>query len=1134
MAALLWLVARDSADLRSGLFLFAGAAFGIVGFLLVDVVGAVLPTGTWTAARYRRIAALVVCAPLLVLAALIVGGSSAARAPEVLAMALAVAAGATVAIERVAPRLGAPETARFWLAAVVAGVQLMGLFVYVHVAEGTLMVIRSNSERLHQLLFFGTWVVSLGLVIPWASRIAGRAGAEGRTPWGWAALSGLSGVVALELDRRQMIGLYPAVHLWLEWIGVLSLDAALGLGLTAAATGTRGGAMLRRLGVAALSLTVIAAAGFVTVALAGLVTDRAFRAAIAETAVGPALLRLARGEAERVEQVSIEHERYHDVPPPDNDWNIILISIDALRGDAIPDPDEEDKSRAPRLAELASTCADFRRAYAPGSRTMIGMGALMVGQYSAHIEWEMWLWDGKLIRPDSPEAQAARPDADYTTTPKIPPGGNLAQRLKAAGLRTMAMPWDSYSKFFRKGAGFEVGFDEYVDVGQFNWREPAASEVFEIALKQIDDARGQRFFQWIHLFDPHESKGDRERYAELVREMDAAIGDFLGELKRRKLRDRTALVILADHGEALGEHGNRTHATSLYEEQIHVPLLICLPKRPGKVMRRPVSTLDATATILALAGAELDGIDGVNLLPWIEDGRYPERRPVFTELHRYRSTKGERTIDMQAVIVDDWKLIRDVKADTLRLYDLARDPDETENLLPHEPARAAELEGMLDALVATRPETKPPPPRFSARPAAFEVTDSAALLWTRVSKPARVQFEISTRADFTDSRRTDPVEVDAERDHVLVADVTGLKPATRYHYRPVLLHEEQRIVGETGTFMTAAREPRAVRIAWGADLMGHEGPFRIFSAIRRQRPDVFLMLGDTMYADIPKENSAKDLKGYRARHWEVRRDKFLQQFLASTATAAIWDDHEIWNNSHSRSKNIDVARRVFQEHWPVRSADSQGKGLYRAIRPAPQVEVFILDLRSYRDPPKARTTMLGDAQKEWLFSSLAASTAKVKVVASSVPLLVPFGDDTWYGFPEERDELVARLAAENAIVLSGDFHMAWHLEDPATGLDEFIAGPLGAWTFKQMKPERLPEVEGVGHFVRYDALTFGVLDVSAEGAATVRFFDARGGELYRAEIGAEPKPKQEAAAKESPAAPTKRPPVTRGSGPLPQ
>lgn len=1109
--ALLWFTVPDSIGQPPavGLFLFGGAALGVLVFSLVDLLAATLPTRRLTTRQLQRAAGLLLGAPLVLLVVNLARSGALATMPALLVAGLVLAVLAVLAIPRLAPRLGAPDSPRFWLAAVFAGLQLLALFVHVHLAEDTFLVVRPGSAGLHTILFFGTWLLSIALLLPWAARISHRIheAPPSRWFWGWSAVAALIGVGALAVDRRLMVGLYPGVHLWLEFIGVLSLDAALSRLFVHASPPRKPGTVraLRALGAAALLTIVLAAAGFAVVAIGGHADDRAFRAAIAETAPGPALLRLARsgGPTERGDQLALRHEDYHQVQPPANDWNIILISIDAFRGDFIPDPEDPDKSGAPRLAELASTCVDFRRAYAPGSRTAIGMGALMLGRYSAHINWELWIWDGKLVNAATVSPDAIRSlgnNLQYTTIPQIPPEGNLAQRLKAAGLKTLATPWDGYSKFFRKGAGFDAGFDAYTDMNKHKWREPASPNVLPLALKQIDRAKGKRFFQWIHLFDPHESGGDRKRYGELVRDMDSALGEFLDALDERRLRDDTVIVLVADHGEGLGDHRHKTHGTSLYEEQVRVPMLICLPKRPGQVFRRPVSTLDAAATMLALAGADLTGVDGVNLLPLIEAGTYPVRRPVFTELHRYQSSQAERTVDMQAVILDQWKLIRDLKHDTAQLFDLATDPSEAASVLADQPVIARELEGLLDALNAGRSEPKPPQPLFSARPAAFDVTERSALLWASATLPAEIHFELATAEDFADVIATPQVKVGKDTDFIHIADVADLTPDTRYYYRPVLTHLGERLVGDVGTFVTAAVEPRAVRIAWSADLMADHAPFKIFDALRREQPDLFLMLGDTMYADIPAKNRAKDLRGFRTRHRAIRRDGPLQSFLASTATAAIWDDHEIANNAHGGSKSLEIARQVFREQWPVRRLDPEEPGLYRAFRPAPQVEVFMLDVRSFRDPPKDRTTMLGAAQKAWLFTALKASTARTKLVVSSVPLLAPFGDDSWLAFPSERDELLALFASEppgTVVVLSGDYHLAWHLVDPKTGLNELIAGPLGAWTFKGMQPERLPDVDASGRFAITNGANFGVLDISPEGDVTARYLDGKGKEKYR-------------------------------------
>ncbi|MDC0722465.1 alkaline phosphatase D family protein [Nannocystis bainbridge] len=1095
-----------------GLFLFGGAAFLALGFLAVDLLGAVLPGGGLTARRLRRVAGLILSAPLLLLTARILGMQSPADLPWVLPAGLVFTAAVVIAVERLAPRMGAPDDPRFWLGTAVAAFQLVALFFYVHVSEDTFAVIRPGTERLHAALYFGTWGASLALLLPWGGRVVSRAGAAPPSRW-WAVWSGLAAFIGLGFmvaDRRFMVGLYPAIHLWLQLVAVLSIDAALSRGLAAVqlerwrvapATVRK----LQRTGGVALALVVVAAGGFAVVAFGGLASDRGFRAQVGESTVGTSMMRyLRRGEGRtRGHLVELDHPLYHDVPAPKNDWNIILISVDALRADALPDPEDPDKSAAPRLSALAAGCADFRRAYAPGSRTAIGMGALMLGRYSAHIQWDLWMWDGKLINPNKATAADIRGltnGVQYTTIPQIPPEGNLAQRLKGAGLRTLATPWDGYSRFFRKDAGFDPGFDEYTDFNPMSFREPASPKVLPLALDQLDKAKGKRFFQWVHLFDPHEAYNDRERYAELVQAMDGALGEFLDGLEQRGLRDKTAIFLVADHGEALGDHRNATHGTSLYEEQVRVPMLMCLPGRGGQVFRQPVSTLDATATMLAIAGADLTGIDGVNLLPLIDDGTYPAERPVFTELHRYMSNQAQRTTDLQAVIHGRWKLIRDLKNDTAQLFDLENDPKEEASALASRPDMADDLEDLLDALNAERAKPKPPRPLFAAKPAAFDVAQDSVLLWARSTLPAQIHFELAKNARFNDALETSAREVSPDSDQVRIVDVTGLEPGTRYWYRAVLTFEGERTLSDAASFTTSHAEARTIKLAWSADLLADNAPFQIFAPLKREKPDVFLMLGDTTYADIPKKNKGKDLKTYRARHKLVRRDEALQSFLATTATFATWDDHEISNNAHRETENLGVARQVFREQWPLRSADPDDVGLYRSFRPAPQVEVFMLDVRSFRDPPKGGTTMLGEAQKEWLITSLKSSTARTKIVASSVPMFVPFGKDSWHAYPDERDELRTVFASEppgSVIVLSGDYHLAWHLVEQETGIHELVAGPLDAWSFEDMLPGHVTDVAKRGGFTITDGPNYGVLEIKADGSVVARYHDVRGKQKYR-------------------------------------
>jgi alkaline phosphatase D len=167
--------------------------------------------------------------------------------------------------------------------------------------------------------------------------------------------------------------------------------------------------------------------------------------------------------------------------------------------------------------------------------------------------------------------------------------------------------------------------------------------------------------------------------------------------------------------------------------------------------------------------------------------------------------------------------------------------------------------------------------------------------------------------------------------------------------------------------------------------------------------------------------------------------------LRVTPVTAIWDDHEVENDFDGTHAALTEGRQAFREYWPVRATGV----LYRRLAWGPLLELFVLDCRSHRSPQSETgpgRTMLGTAQKTWLTAGLAASTAAFKVVVSSVPFLGSSRQDSWHGYPGERDEILAGLRRDNVrnvVVLSADIHMALDVE--SRGVQQLVAGPIGAW-----------------------------------------------------------------------------------------
>jgi alkaline phosphatase D len=247
----------------------------------------------------------------------------------------------------------------------------------------------------------------------------------------------------------------------------------------------------------------------------------------------------------------------------------------------------------------------------------------------------------------------------------------------------------------------------------------------------------------------------------------------------------------------------------------------------------------------------------------------------------------------------------------------------------------------------------------------------------------------------------------------------------------------------------------------------------------RRAPDLFLFVGDTIYADQACGGAphvriavsvADSLDAFRAKHRYNRADPALQAFFRTTSVYPIWDDHEVRNNFVGPDEPLmPVGRRAFQEYFPVLGPPEERPRLYRAIRWGRHVEVFVLDTRQYRSanatPDGPDKTMLGAAQRRWFLDAAAASDATWKLVVSSVPLGIFTGGrhaDSWSnanvlgyprggtGFAHERDLILAELRARgvrNVVFLTGDVHHAELLRHrPAAdyAIHEFIAGPLSA------------------------------------------------------------------------------------------
>lgn len=407
-----------------------------------------------------------------------------------------------------------------------------------------------------------------------------------------------------------------------------------------------------------------------------------------------------------------------------------------------------------------------------------------------------------------------------------------------------------------------------------------------------------------------------------------------------------------------------------------------------------------------------------------------------------------------------------------------------------------------------------------------EVTHQSAVIWARLAGPGPLTLQYGREPDRFESRHE--AAVDSGTDFAWKFQLDDLTPSTRYRYR--LSGGSQSVSGE---FVTAPApdEPRSVSFLWSGDLgsSGHcrdrtEG-YPVFASMTRFRPDFFLFVGDTIYADHQCSGTDKvpgydfvatTLEEFRAKHRYNRADSAVQAFFRSTSVYAIWDDHEVRNDfSGSVEPLMAVGRQAFLDYWPIRPPMEESGRLYRSFRWGRLLELFILDTRQYRSPNREpdgpAKTLLGPRQRQWLIEGVSGSDAVWKIIISSVPLSIPTGRiyrDSWsnanlLGFPEEnatgfvveRTLILGALrdrSVKNLVWVTADIHHAElirHAPWPDFAFHELIAGPLSAGRGRPrpldsgLNPLTLFGVGGIDNF--------GEVTVSRSGL-TVRIIDGTG------------------------------------------
>ncbi len=309
---------------------------------------------------------------------------------------------------------------------------------------------------------------------------------------------------------------------------------------------------------------------------------------------------------------------------------------------------------------------------------------------------------------------------DNGLVPLPAPARTLAEGLREVGFQTAAFV---SAVVLAAPYGLDQGFDVY-DAPRGSAGGPTAHMLERATAETVRAAcdwlrgrdRGRPFFLWVHGFEPHEphapppdclALAGGDPYLGEVAALDRALGELFTVLEEEHGLDRTALVVSADHGEALGDHGERTHSVLCYERVLRVPLLVRLPgrARAGERTRVPASVADIGPTLLAALGLPAEPeLDGRDLAP-AQDAASASTRGTYFESCTGYLNYGWAPI--AGWVEGGAKYLHGTEPE---LYDLVRDPLERTNLIAE---RAAEAERARDAIAALASRT-----RLAAVPAA--------------------------------------------------------------------------------------------------------------------------------------------------------------------------------------------------------------------------------------------------------------------------------------------------------------------------------------------------------------------------------------------------------------------------------
>ena len=375
--------------------------------------------------------------------------------------------------------------------------------------------------------------------------------------------------------------------------------------------------------------------------------------------------------------------------------NIILISIDTCRADHLSCYGYLQQT-TPNIDKVAGHATRFETVVTPTPLTLPAHCSMLTGKI--------------------PPVHGVHHNIGYQLAPS---NITLAEILKTKGFETAGIVSSfALDSTFNINQGFDSYNDEFRNHNlHAHGPERYGDETTQLALDWLDWNKNKRkSFLFLHYYDPHDNYSPPEPYATQfannlyageIAFADHCIGRVIQKLKDLELYDSTLLIITGDHGEMLGEHGEKTHSYFIYESAIKVPLIIKLPgQKTALTVSKPVGLVDIVPTICALLNIKMPpDIQGRDLSDFLKDA-IPDGYKRYFYSESVAPTRFGAS-SLMGISTARWKYIQ---APRPELYDIIADRWETNNLVEenHQRARILEdkLKEILEQSVRTDPENR--------------------------------------------------------------------------------------------------------------------------------------------------------------------------------------------------------------------------------------------------------------------------------------------------------------------------------------------------------------------------------------------------------------------------------------------